>query len=119
MVSDRRTWQAAIFDARFMPEVDAAIIKATKHKALPILYPMRDLKEQRILSISDVLSAYPAHLLAVSLRYDVVSTLAGKLSKKTNAGQLNGLYILITKLHSGTALWIDRCHYFTWVSRCL
>jgi len=70
------------FDARFMPEIDAAIIKAAKHKALPILYPMRDLKEQRILSISDVLSAYPAHLLAVSLRYDVVSTLAGKLSKK-------------------------------------
>lgn len=69
------------FDARLMPDVDAAIDKASRQKALPVLYPMQDLKEKRTLSISDVLSAYSEHLLEVSLRYDVVSTLAGKMVK--------------------------------------
>lgn len=69
------------FDARLMPDIDAAMDKASRQKALPILYPMQDLKEKRTLSISDVLSAYSEHLLEVSLRYDVVSTLAGKMAK--------------------------------------
>ena len=67
------------FDAGLMPDIDAAMDKASRQKALPILYPMQDLREKRTLSISDVLSAYSEHLLEVSLRYDVVSTLAGKM----------------------------------------
>ncbi|MCK5188559.1 MAG: DUF2066 domain-containing protein, partial [Methylococcales bacterium] len=67
------------FDAGLMPDIDAAMDKASRQKALPILYPIQDLREKRTLSISDVLSAYSEHLLEVSLRYDVVSTLAGKM----------------------------------------
>jgi hypothetical protein len=69
------------FDAGLMPKVEAAMIYAAKQKSLPMLYPIQDLKEKRDLTISDVLSAYSEHLLEVSLRYDVVSTLAGKLVK--------------------------------------
>ena len=69
------------FDAGLMPDIEAAMDKASRQKALPILYPIQDLREKRTLSISDVLSAYSEHLLAVSLRYDVVSTLAGKMIK--------------------------------------
>ena len=70
------------FDAGTMPEIDAAMVKAAKLKALPVLYPIQDLSEARVLSISDVLSAYSEHLLEVSTRYDVVSTLAGKITKQ-------------------------------------
>ena len=69
------------FDAGLMPDIDAAMDKASRQKALPVLYPIQDLKEKRTLSISDVLSAYSEHLLEVSQRYDVVSTLAGKMVK--------------------------------------
>ena len=69
------------FDAGLMPDIDAAMDNASRQKALPVLYPIQDLKEKRILSISDVLSAYSEHLLEVSQRYDVVSTLAGKIVK--------------------------------------
>jgi hypothetical protein len=72
------------FDAAKMPEIDAAVDKASKQKRLPILYPIQDLKEKRQLSIGDILSAYSEQLLEVSSRYDVVSTLAGKLLKKDN-----------------------------------
>jgi len=75
------------FDATLMPEVDAAMNKAARQKALPILYPIQDLSEQRILTISDVLSAYSDHLLDVSQRYDVTSTLAGKIVYKDNCWQ--------------------------------
>ena len=69
------------FDPGLMPDIDAAMDKASRQKSIPVLYPMQDLKEKRTLSISDVLSAYSEHLLEVSLRYDVVSTLAGKMVK--------------------------------------
>jgi len=70
------------FDASLMPEVDAAMTAASRQKSLPVIYPLQDLQEKRIISISDVLSAYSEHLLEISSRYDVVSTLAGKLVKK-------------------------------------
>ncbi len=73
-----------LFNAAVMPEIDAAMERAAKQKRLPILYPIQDLKEKQQLSISDVLSAYSQQLLDVSSRYDVVSTLAGKLVKKNN-----------------------------------
>jgi len=70
------------FDASTMPDVDLALAEAAKQQALPVLYPMQDLEEKRVLSIADILSAYSDHLLDVSMRYDVVSTLAGKLVKQ-------------------------------------
>jgi len=69
------------FDPDEMPGVDKALKKASKQKRIPVLLPMQDLREKRILSISDVLSAYSEHLLEVSVRYEVVSTLAGKVVK--------------------------------------
>ncbi len=70
------------FDPYWMPEVDRALTKATKAKKLPVLYPIQDLDEKQKISISDILSAYSDHLLKVSTRYDVVSTLAGKMIDK-------------------------------------
>jgi len=71
----------SFFSEEQMPGIDAAMDRAAKLKALPVLYPMQDLDETRMLSINDVLSAYSDHLLDMSTRYDVVSTLAGKLTK--------------------------------------
>lgn len=70
------------FDSSLMPEVDLAIAKASNTKKLPVLFPIQDLNENQKLSISDVLSAYSDHLLESSARYDVVSTLAGKIVNK-------------------------------------
>ncbi len=70
------------FEPDWMPEVDLALAKATKEKKLPVLYPIQDLNEKQNMSISDVLSAYSDHLMKVSTRYDVVSTLAGKMINK-------------------------------------
>ncbi|MCK5830309.1 MAG: DUF2066 domain-containing protein [Methylococcales bacterium] len=70
------------FDSTLMPELDLALTKASNKKKLPILFPIQDLNENRKLSISDVLSAYSDHLLERSARYDVVSTLAGKMVNK-------------------------------------
>ncbi len=67
------------FDAGLMPDADSALDNAGSLKALPMIFPMQDLKEKRTLSVADVLSVYSDHLLEVSLRYDVVSTLAGKM----------------------------------------
>jgi len=73
---------AHFFDPDKMPEVDWALKKASRQKKIPVLMPMQDLTEKRVLSISDVLSAYSEHLLEVSVRYEVVSTLAGKIVKQ-------------------------------------
>ncbi len=70
------------FDPDRMPGIDKALKKASKHKKIPVLLPMQDLKEKRQLTIGDVLSAYSEHLLEVSARYEVMSTLAGKLVKQ-------------------------------------
>ncbi len=70
------------FDPDLMPDIDRALKKASKQKKIPLLLPMQDLKEKRLLTIGDVLSAYSEHLLEVSARYDVMSTLAGKLVRQ-------------------------------------
>jgi hypothetical protein len=46
-----------------------------------------DIDEQRQLSVQDVLSAYPQHLLSASERYGVVSILAGRVVKDKNCWQ--------------------------------
>lgn len=74
--------QQRFFEPDLMPEVDLALAKAAKEKKLPVLYPIQDLNEKRKISTSDVLSAYSEHLLEVSTRYEVVSTLAGKMMDK-------------------------------------
>ncbi len=66
-------------DPASMPQVQGAMNYAIQLKKIPVIYPVQDLSEKRTLSVSDVLSAYSDHLLDVSVRYDVVSTLAGKL----------------------------------------
>lgn len=70
------------FDPDEMPYIDRVLKKASEQKKIPILLPIQDLNEKRIVSIADVLSAYSEHLLEVSVRYEVVSTLAGKFVKK-------------------------------------
>jgi len=74
-----RQGKQQFFDPDTMPDIERVLKKASKQKKIPVLFPMQDLKEKRVLSISDVLSAYSEHLLEVSVRYEVVSTLAGKL----------------------------------------
>jgi len=69
------------FDADTMPWVDRALQKASKQKKIPILLPMQDLRDKQVLAVGDVLSAYSEYLLEASVRYEVVSTLAGKLVK--------------------------------------
>ena len=93
------------FDASVMPEIDFALTDAAQKKALPVLYPMQDLEEQQILSIADVLSAYSDHLLDVSLRYDVVSTLAGKLVKEGSCWKAEWTFYFDAKI----AQWRSAC----------
>lgn len=77
-----RNGKQQFFDPEAMPDIERVVKKASKQKKIPMLFPIQDLKEKRVLSISDVLSAYSEHLLEVSVRYEVVSTLAGKLVKQ-------------------------------------
>lgn len=73
--------QRVFFKPEAMPQIHWAIQQASKQLGLPLLMPLLDLDEQRMISVNDVLSAYPQHLLSVSGRYDVVSILAGRLAK--------------------------------------
>lgn len=73
--------QRTFFKPESMPQIHWAIQQASKQLGLPVLMPLLDLEEQRLISVNDVLSAYPQHLLSVSGRYDVVSVLAGRLAK--------------------------------------
>jgi len=73
--------QRTFFKPEAMPTVDAAVKSMAKQTGLPLLLPLMDLDEQKQLSVNDVLSAYPQHLLAASERYGVVSILAGRVAK--------------------------------------
>lgn len=95
----------AFFSAETMPDVEAAMDAAAKLKALPVLYPIQDLNETRRLSINDVLSAYSDHLLDISTRYDVVSTLAGKLTKQHDCWKAEWTLYFDGKI----AQWNSRC----------
>jgi hypothetical protein len=93
------------FDADLMPGVDAAINKASAQKKIPVLYPIQDLKEKRSLSVNDVLSAYSTHLLEVSRRYDVVSTLAGKMVKEGACWKVEWTFYFDAKIEQ----WRSEC----------
>ncbi|NOT11717.1 MAG: DUF2066 domain-containing protein [Methylococcaceae bacterium] len=73
--------QRLFFKPETMPAVNVAVINSAKQTGLPVLFPLMDLDEQRLLSVNDVLSAYPQNLLAVSEHYGVVSILAGRVVK--------------------------------------
>lgn len=73
--------QRTFFKPETMPQIHWAIQQASKQMGLPVLMPLLDLEEQRLIGVNDVLSAYPQQLLSVSGRYDVVSVLAGRLAK--------------------------------------
>jgi uncharacterized protein len=74
----------SFFKAEIMPELASAISAIAKQTGLPLLFPLLDMDEQRLISVSDVLSAYPQRLLSISGRYDVVSILAGRIVKRQN-----------------------------------
>lgn len=93
------------FDPLSMPDVDAVLDRAAGRKRLPTLYPIQDLKEKQSLSISDVLSAYSKHLLKVSQRYDVVSTLAGKLLKTAGCWKVEWTFYFDGKIEQ----WGSQC----------
>jgi len=82
LVVEQQDGVKQFFDSDEMPEIEWILKKTSKQKKIPVLFPMQDLTEKRVLSIGDVLSAYSEHLLEVSVRYEVVSTLAGKLVKE-------------------------------------
>lgn len=75
--------QTSFLDRMEMPEVYLEFLGAAKQKGLPLVFPIQDLNENKLLSIHDVLSPYSNRLLDVSSRYDVVSTLAGKISQQS------------------------------------
>jgi len=79
--------QRLFFKPETMPELDLAFKSLAKQQGLPLLYPLMDIDEQRQLSVQDVLSAYPQHLLSASERYGVVSILAGRVVKDKNCWQ--------------------------------
>lgn len=64
------------------PELEMALNRAANLKGLPVLYPLLDMEEQQKITVSEVLSTDSTRLLAVSERYDVVSVLAGRVTKK-------------------------------------
>lgn len=73
--------QRGFFKADMMPESDSALNRISRQTGLPLLFPLLDMDEQREISVSDVLSAYPQHFLTVSERYGVISILAGRAVK--------------------------------------
>ncbi len=97
--------QQKLFDADAMPDIEAAIDKASKQKAVPVLYPLQDLHEKQHLSINAVLSAYADQLLEFSNRYDVVSTLAGKMDKTGACWKAEWTFYFDTKIDQ----WQSQC----------
>jgi len=94
-----------LFDIDEMPDIERVLRKAANQKKIPILFPMQDLREKRVLSIADVLSAYSEHLLEVSVRYEVVSTLAGKIVKQGNCWKAEWTLYFDEKIEQ----WRDGC----------
>ena len=87
-----------IFDKGLMRKLDLVLNKASKQKGLPVIYPIQDLDEKLNLSIRQILSAYSERLLDVSLRYDVVSTLAGRMVNKGECWQAEWTHYFDTKI---------------------
>ena len=87
-----------IFDKGLMPKLDLVLSKASRQKGLPVIYPIQDLDEKLSLSIKQVLSAYSERLLEVSSRYDVVSTLSGKMVNKGECWQAEWTHYFDAKI---------------------
>ena len=97
--------QRRFFKPESMPKIDYALNKAAKQKGLPLIFPMLDLEEREQISVNEVLSAYPEHLLDVSKRYEVVSILAGRLVRKKGCWQAEwALYF-----DQGIEQWVQPC----------
>jgi len=88
----------SFFDVGMMPELNLALKNASREKGLPMLYPIQDLDEGMTLSIDNVLSAYSRRLLVVSSRYDVVSTLAGRIVNKGDCWQAEWTHYFDAKI---------------------
>ncbi len=95
----------SFFDPDEMPDIDRALKQASEQKKIPILLPMQDLREKRELSTGDVLSAYSKHLLEMSVRYEVVSTLAGKIVKQGTCWKAEWTLYFDGKISQ----WVDAC----------
>lgn len=93
------------FKPEAMPDLDFALSQAAKQKGLPIIFPLLDLEERELISINDVLSAYPDQLLDISSRYDVVSILAGRLVNKNNCWQAEWAFYF----DQGVKQWMQPC----------
>jgi hypothetical protein len=70
------------YDEIRMPEISAALDKASRNKGLPLIFPLMDLEEQQNISVNDVLSAYSERLLEISARYDSIAILTGRIQQK-------------------------------------
>jgi hypothetical protein len=88
-----------------MPELANAVSFVAKQTGLPLLFPLLDMDEQRLISVNDVLSAYPQRLLSVSERYDVVSILAGRVVKRQNCWESDWAFYF----NQGIEQWTQSC----------
>lgn len=93
------------FKSELMPELDFAINKAAKQQGLPLVFPLFDLEERALISVHDVLGAYPEQLLDISGRYDVVSILAGRLLHDGNCWLVEWAFYF----DSGVQQWSTSC----------
>lgn len=75
------------YNADDMPEIENALTVTAKMKAIPLIFPLLDLEEQKRISINDVLGTDTRNLLALSSRYDVPAIMTGRLLSKENCWQ--------------------------------
>ncbi len=87
------------FHPESAPEIENMVLQAAKQKSLPVIFPMLDLKEQQLLSVDEVLSNDPSHLLFASDRYDVVSVVAGRLSLRDQCWTAEWVLHFDEKIH--------------------
>ncbi len=95
----------SFFKTEIMPELANALSFVGKQNGLPLLFPLLDMDEQRLISVNDVLSAYPRRLLSVSERYDVVSILAGRVVKRRNCWEGDWAFYF----NQGIEQWTQSC----------
>ncbi|MDP2178052.1 DUF2066 domain-containing protein [Methylicorpusculum sp.] len=97
--------QRQFFKSDTMPMISQSLNKAARYAGIPIIFPLMDLAEKTQITVGDVLSAYPAQLMTISARYDVVSILAGRLVKKQGCWQAEwALYF-----DDNVAQWMGSC----------
>jgi hypothetical protein len=75
------------YNADTMPDIESALMTASKAKGLPFIYPLLDMEEQQKISVSEVLGTDSKNLLAASSRYEAPAVMAGRLVKKADCWQ--------------------------------